>query len=256
MFGIRSSYVRRNCDEGEKPFWISYSDLMTALMVLFLVVMSISLLIVTRELMNQKETYKKIIDAETARRKERNDAIKGMMLSLEEVVHKHFSGEIRISNDRHSIDFGELAHFVRKDYRLPPDGARLLRSFLPYLLSVADSKDGKKWLRRVVVEGFTDTDGSYMYNLNLSLKRAQSVICALMAAPDSSEPGLSPEQKRRVMELFLVGGFSFNSAKASKEESRRIELRLEFEGLDNDSGRRQLTPTSGLPLKIGKCQID
>jgi Mn2+/Fe2+ NRAMP family transporter len=39
---------RRSKDEAEKPFWISYADLMTALMVLFLVVMSVALLAVTK----------------------------------------------------------------------------------------------------------------------------------------------------------------------------------------------------------------
>jgi hypothetical protein len=33
--------------EAEKPFWISYADLMTALMVLFLVAMSVAMLAVT-----------------------------------------------------------------------------------------------------------------------------------------------------------------------------------------------------------------
>jgi flagellar motor protein MotB len=39
---------RGSKDEAEKPFWISYADLMTALMVLFLVVMSVALLAVTK----------------------------------------------------------------------------------------------------------------------------------------------------------------------------------------------------------------
>ena len=36
---------RRPRDEAEKPFWISFSDLMTALMVLFLVAMAVGLLL-------------------------------------------------------------------------------------------------------------------------------------------------------------------------------------------------------------------
>lgn len=38
-----------NLEEGEKPFWISYSDLMTALMILFLVVMVSTLSAVTKQ---------------------------------------------------------------------------------------------------------------------------------------------------------------------------------------------------------------
>lgn len=256
MLGIKTAISRRNRDEGEKPFWISYSDLMTALMVLFLVVMSVSLLIITRELLRQKEECQTIIDAETARRKARESAIKGVMVSLDDVVQKQFTGEIKIIHDRHAIDFGERARFARNDYRLSPDGTRLLRSFLPHLLKAVETQDGQKWFRRVVVEGFTDTDGSYLYNLNLSLKRAQSVVCALVGSSIISGPEISAEQKKRVIELFLVGGFSFNSARSSKEESRRIELRLEFEGIGNDNSNNTDAATSTFPLEIGACQLD
>ncbi len=50
MFGMRSPPIARNKDEGEKPFWISYADLMTALMILFLVVMVASLITVTQRI--------------------------------------------------------------------------------------------------------------------------------------------------------------------------------------------------------------
>ena len=50
MFGNRYSNTSRSKDEGEKPFWISFADLMTALMTLFLVVMAVSLMIVTKKI--------------------------------------------------------------------------------------------------------------------------------------------------------------------------------------------------------------
>ena len=48
MFGARVIVKRSGRDEAEKPFWISFADLMTALMVLFLVVMGVALLAVTK----------------------------------------------------------------------------------------------------------------------------------------------------------------------------------------------------------------
>jgi hypothetical protein len=49
MLGLKLPDNRRTRDEGERPFWISFSDLMSALMALFLVVMSVALLAVTRK---------------------------------------------------------------------------------------------------------------------------------------------------------------------------------------------------------------
>ena len=37
MLGLKLPTAKRARDDGEKPFWISFSDLMSALMVLFLV---------------------------------------------------------------------------------------------------------------------------------------------------------------------------------------------------------------------------
>jgi hypothetical protein len=38
----RTVVLRQTRDEGEKPFWISFSDLMTACMTVFLIVMAVT----------------------------------------------------------------------------------------------------------------------------------------------------------------------------------------------------------------------
>ena len=50
MIGARITLRKAAANEGEKPFWISFADLMTALMVLFLLVMSVALLAVTKRM--------------------------------------------------------------------------------------------------------------------------------------------------------------------------------------------------------------
>jgi len=56
----RAAFVKRGYkSEAEKPFWISYADLMTALMVLFLVVMGVALLAVTKTVTEQEKLKKK-----------------------------------------------------------------------------------------------------------------------------------------------------------------------------------------------------
>lgn len=270
MFSLPLPLGQRSRSEGEKPFWISYSDLMTALMVLFLVVMSVSLLTITQELLEQNRILqeqkaqleaqqrelalaKKLMDALKARRDVRQQAINDVMDRLQAAAHNEvFRGRVSIGRERLTVDFGEAARFNRSDYRLTPEGTELLRAFIPALLEAVDSEAGRQWFKRIVVEGFTDTDGSYLYNLDLSLKRAQSVVCALIATSPATGTSLTPEQQRRVRDLFLVGGFSFNSAKASKEESRRVELRLDFQAVDEEPEK-----VIGLgPVEIGKCQLN
>ena len=109
---------------------------------------------------------------------------------------------------------------------------RPLRELIP---DQGRDEGGRRWLKRIVVEGFTDRRGSYLYNLNLSLQRSQRVLCALMAPPTSGETAMGRNELEEIRRLFLVGGYSSNSAKDSLDASRRIELRLEFFGVDEPS---------------------
>ena len=56
---------KRSRGEAEKPFWISFSDLMTALMVLFLVALTVALLAITHEV-SESERKKLERDREIA----------------------------------------------------------------------------------------------------------------------------------------------------------------------------------------------
>ncbi|CAK0759869.1 hypothetical protein CCP3SC5AM1_2720004 [Gammaproteobacteria bacterium] len=146
----------------------------------------------------------------------------------------NFQG-VQVNRDKLSIDFGEVVRFVSGDYRFTRETERIIRGFVREVLRIARTNLGQRWIRRVVVEGFTDIDGSYLFNLDLSLKRAQNVVCSLLREVPDTEVKLSTDEQQQVRALFLVGGFSYNSAKTSKDESRRVELRLEFRAIGEDA---------------------
>ena len=66
MIGAKIVLKRGSRDEAEKPFWISFADLMTALMVLFLVVMGVALLAVTKNV-SEREKAEEQHTAKTSR---------------------------------------------------------------------------------------------------------------------------------------------------------------------------------------------
>ena len=219
MFGARVLTKKNGRDEAEKPFWISFADLMTALMVLFLLVMSVALLAVT-----------KTVNEAEVRKASRDQDIAGLLEEVKKATDD-FPG-VSVDMDRGIIDFGDRARFETGSSRLSPDQAKLMRRFVPKVLAIARNDLGKQWLKRVVVEGFADQRGTYLLNLNLSLQRSERLLCVLLAQPPVEERPMTAEELEQIRDLFLVGGYSFNSAKASFDESRRIELRLEFYGID------------------------
>ena len=218
MFGPRVAIKRGGRDEAEKPFWISFADLMTALMVLFLVVMGVALLAVTK---NVSEREKK--------EAQHNQDIELILKRFDEAA-KRYDG-IKVDRLRSVIDFGDRARFVFGKSTLTPEQERVLRQFVPEIISLANDELGKRILKRIVVEGYTDKRGSYLSNLNLSLQRSQRVLCAMFA--NTGMNLLSTAQKEDVRSLFFVGGYSFNSTKDTDEESRRVEMRLEFLGIND-----------------------
>jgi hypothetical protein len=237
VIGLKRPPRRTARDQAEKPFWISFSDLMTALMVLFLVAMAVALMAVTQGLQR--------VEAEKLARE---DAIKACMADISQLAAKPEFRGIAVKDN--AVEFGALAEFEKRDHELSAERRGFLRRFVPQMVSVARGGNCGPWLKRVVVEGFASQEGSYLYNLNLSLQRSQRVLCVLLDPHAADAP--SRDDRRIIRKLFLVGGSSFNALKRSAEESRRVELRLEFRELGEKQDAQPEIPWDEDP----KCPLD
>jgi outer membrane protein OmpA-like peptidoglycan-associated protein len=220
MLTLRTSAPTRSRDEGERPYWISFSDLMSALMVLFLVAMSVALLAVT----------KKVSEAEREDR-ERTEAIKALMEDISRIASE-FEG-VRVDLDSKTIDFGREVTFEREGQNtFTVEQKRLLREFTPRLVNkLRDSPAAQKWFKRTLVEGYASRTGKYLFNLNLSLERSERVLCELLRGAMPGEIPIAEADRRLIAEKFFVGGASFNSLRETAEQSRRVEFKLEFKSL-------------------------
>jgi len=295
MLGQRAILKRGSRDDAEKPFWISFADLMTALMVLFLVSLSVALAQAQKDTERAQSAEaearkaeqalavekQKLADAleELRRREQERDtrreqragdivACHDQLESLIAEFNEAASDGVRLDRARNVIDFGSRAQFELSSHELTFEQANVLRRFNAGFLSVLSKHASvcRKWLKRVVVEGFTDRTGSYLLNLNLSLNRSQRVMCVLLsgeyAAPRRPAPGttrqdstqalvsLAPEHEALIRQLFLVGGYSSNSLRATDDESRRIELRIEFYQVDEFR-----SPAATVEGAAGRCTI-
>jgi hypothetical protein len=175
MFESSTTSRQRSHDDAERPFWISFSDLMSALMILFLVVMCVAMLSITRKI------------SDTERNAGERDGDIQRLLDLIDANIKA-CGDAHLDRDRYVIDFGPQAYFDFSSHRLSAAKEKYLRSCVPHILSAADSELGRKWIKRIVVEGYTDQIGGYLINLNLSLQRSQRVLCTLLGKTYPDEP--------------------------------------------------------------------
>ena len=228
MIGFKATRRRAGKDEAEKPFWISFSDLMTALMVLFLVAMAVALIAVTHSLAT--------IDID---KKERDKTIRSCIADVEALTNQfEFKG---VSVRGNSIDFGTLVLFGNDRHTFEsPTHEHFVRKFVPRVLELARSERCDKWLKRVVVEGFASQTGDYLYNLNLSYLRSQRVLCVLLNS--KAGDSIAIKDRELIQTLFLVGGSSFNTAVGAASQMRRVELKLEFRELGSDKDKQANIP--------------
>jgi outer membrane protein OmpA-like peptidoglycan-associated protein len=244
-----SAAARRPGGEGaDKAFWISFADLMTALMVLFLMVMCVALLAITQAATSAADvpTGAPSGTPSSTPTPDAAEPVPGATAALQRriaaVAARHDG--VRFDAERGVIDFGERARFPTASHRLDDAAAQALRAFVPQLLAITESAEGRAQVQRVVVEGFADPRGDYLFNLNLSLQRAQRVLCVLL--DDTAADALGRADRDAVRDIFAVGGFSFNDGRESMPASRRVELRIEF-------GRRPAPRAE--PAALGHCRL-
>ncbi len=95
--------------------------------------------------------------------------------------------------------------------------------FEKYIKTLVTNKEIKNYIDKIIIEGHTDSDGGYLYNLQLSQKRAYSVMNFLTS--------LDFAKKYDIKSLVMASGRSYLdpiivNGKEDKEASRRIEIKF------------------------------
>jgi hypothetical protein len=217
---------------------------MTALMVLFLVVMAAALLSVTAGIRNiETQENNRAISIGSCMKQ-----VKGYADTIPEVKVRE-----------HSVDFGTRAKFQNNSSELNQAQQEFLRRFVPQVLDIARKPVCQDWLKQIVVEGFASQSGTYLHNLDLSTQRSERFLCTLLES--AARPPLNEADRKLVKTLFFAGGYSFNSTKETEEDSRRIELKLEFYALKEKQEAFQQTTRMTLALQADSdqdtsCPID
>jgi outer membrane protein OmpA-like peptidoglycan-associated protein len=211
MLARRSLSSLSTEEVAESPFWISYSDLMTGLMVLFMVVMAAALVCITQGLQQGKS--QEMVRAAT---------IGSCMSQVEDYVR----GVPGVRLNEGSVVFGSLARFENDSSSLSFEQKSFIRKFVGKVLEISQTPTCKAFLKEISVEGFASQQGSYLHNLDLSTRRSERVLCTLLEPVAGGR--LGEADRRLIQRLFVVGGYSFNASERNDRDSRRIELRLEF----------------------------
>ncbi len=117
--------------------------------------------------------------------------------------------------------------FDYADNSVKDSGEELLNAFIPVYLSVLLQPEYIDYLGEIIIEGHTDTSGSYLSNLALSQERALSVATYCLQMPS-----ITAEQLAILQDILTAKGRSYSDPIYAEDgtvdmtASRRVEFKF------------------------------
>ena len=142
-------------------------------------------------------------------------------------------------DDSGAIVFSSEMMFDVNRSTLKDVGKAFLNSFIPDYLKVLMSDEYQQYVSQIIIEGHTDTDGTFLKNMQLSQDRAYSVLRYILS---DEFTGISDSAKLRLQEIVTVNGRSYSDpiynadGTVNMAASRRvvIKFRLNDEEMVNE----------------------
>ncbi|WP_195946248.1 OmpA family protein [Paraclostridium bifermentans] len=134
---------------------------------------------------------------------------------------------IEIDKESGEITFGETALFDTDSDQLKPEAKEILKVFVPKYAETI-YKDYGDYISKIIVEGHTDDVGTYIYNLDLSQRRAFSVVNFIVG----EEIGDYKYKDKLTGDIIAVGRskaepIKNNDDSVNRDKSRRVEIKYE-----------------------------
>ena len=160
------------------------------------------------------------------------DRIIGVKAEVIEALQKEFSENnvnVKIDQQTGALVLDSNVMFAYDDVQLSEEGQEVLRQVLPIYCSVLLSDDYVSNVAEIIIDGYTDTDGSYEYNLQLSQQRSLAVAMYLLSF---DQEFLDDADAQMLKDILTVNGHSMSNpildanGNIDMDASRRVEVKF------------------------------
>ncbi|MGR5448470.1 OmpA/MotB family protein [Vibrio sp. PNB22_3_1] len=200
----RLSKTPNSADAEESGVWLSIGDLMSVLLMIFALLL-ISALVQISEVTEQSQNTRVLI-------------IKGINDALSTA-----GIEVQADSDTGDISITDSILFDLNDEKLKKSGQRFLNTFIPiYASAVFQSDATANEVSRIVIEGHSSSEGSFIRNMELSVLRANSVIAYINS--------MKFKDKQRFFSKVVISGrgpIEANQTQANAAD-RKVKFRFQF----------------------------
>ena len=257
---------RYGTEDEETSYWLSYSDMMAGLLLVFVLIITFTMLqskaqyeekeqqlakqqemmleqqVKLEEQQAQMETQQAYIDEQKAimseqqeimdAQQEQLDKIIGIRGELIQALKTEFAGtdlKVTVDEQTGAITFDSTVLFDYNKYDLKQEGKDFLVDFLPLYFGVLLKSEFRQYVSEIIIEGHTDTNGGYMGNLELSQQRALSVAKFCLS---TSNGIITEEEVLELREIVTANGRSYSDpiigidGEVDMDASRRVEFKF------------------------------
>lgn len=178
---------------------------------------------------NKETKYDKLL-AKLQAQKAQIKSLTGIKLKVISELKSALGKKINIDKKSGSLRLSSNILFD-KGSAILKDGAKeeLKSSFIDYVDTLISNPNISSHIDKIIIEGHTDSDGGYLYNLGLSQKRAYAVMNYLLT--------LDYIKKHNIKSKLVASGRSYLDAikingVEDKDASRRIEIKFRLKNED------------------------
>ncbi|GMQ61688.1 OmpA/MotB family protein [Vallitalea maricola] len=220
--------------EEEISYWLSFSDLMAGLLIVFIlitVIMVFDLSESTEASDIAKKEYENMHE-ELKSTKDRLDNITSINDKIIVLLKKELGDTVEINEDTGAISLKSDLLFDSGKSTLKKAGREFIKINMPAFFKVLLSdKDIKDNINAIIIHGFTDDAGNYDSGLKLSQDRARTVFQYILYEPTFAE------YAEDLKELVVLSGVSETRLLEKEEEesmeswrarNRRVEFQFEL----------------------------
>lgn len=213
---IRGRLTNSNNDVQENVFWITMTDLLLGLAVIFIVLFVLAMTGFTQAKLQEQQL--------------KSEVAKDL---AQELNAKNINAQIDLSTG--AVKLSDLQLFELGSYQLSEDGKAFLNKFIPiYLNAVYSNPKIADKVVNIVIQGHTDSqsfagvsskDLQFVKNMELSTQRANEVAKYIFYTP------YNKAYSAKLHQMLIVEGKSFSqpvivNGKEDYNKSRRVELQL------------------------------
>lgn len=180
--------------------------------------------------MDEQETKYDDLVAKLQEQKAKIKSLTGIKLKVITALKEELGDKVNIDKTSGSLKVASNVLFDSGSYELKEESKNeLKKAFVEYIGTLVNSPKIKPHLDKIIIEGHTDSDGGYLYNLELSQKRAFAVMNFLLSLDFAKEQNIQPlliASGRAYLDAIMVNGVE------DKEASRRIEIKFRLKNQD------------------------